>query len=118
MSLYTQTPEEAHQSLYTQTPEEAHQIFEISYTHNTPLFILFYLPNCPYCKQVLPIWKQTTNHKNSKHRGFVHVDCAQNKQWWKQFFTIQTFPHFVILKNKTWNVVNPERTVNGFLNVI
>ena len=65
MSLYTQTPEEAHQSLYTQTPEEAHQIFEISYTHNTPLFILFYLPNCPYCKQVLPIWKQTTNHKNS-----------------------------------------------------
>ena len=78
--------------------------------------ILFYSPNCGYCKQVLPIWsKFETDHTGKKNVQITKINGYSYPDLAKQY-KISGFPTILYLNNGSiMRKYEGNRTYNSFV---
>lgn len=90
------------------------------YIHRNKHFVLFYVPWCGYCKNVLPIWDQLSQKFSDRENvKIMKVNCEKftnmaNKHGVDSYPTIKFFPNGI---NDTKNYINyvDSRDLSSFI---
>ena len=80
-------------------PENKSYVLNIKYKNlkkinksNKIWMILFYYPQCYYCKKIFPIWEKLAKKLRNKHKiKFCKVNCYIHKKL-RNYFSIEKYP--------------------------
>ena len=60
------------------------------------LLVLFYDPECPHCKDFMPIYEKTATLLKNENFIFTKIDCEKNQKI-EETYNIETFPTLMLL---------------------
>jgi thioredoxin domain-containing protein 5 len=80
---------------------------------STQTFVKFYSPNCGYCKQVAPIWKELAKKLEGTSVRIAKIDCTLHKAPCERF-EIEGYPTMLFLTEGNYMRYGKGRTLEDF----
>ena len=85
--------------------------------NGAPKIVLYYVPWCPHCKDVMPEWNKLEQNMQGTNTQVSKVDCEANPQAAKEQ-DVNGFPTIILFKNGKAIQYEGERTMEEIQNFI
>ena len=83
------------------------------------IFVYFHMPNCPYCVQFEPMWKNLKKKKKDKGILFRKLDGTKPENSdFTETFGIKSYPTLVLVKGSTFKTYKKKRTLKDLIKFI